>query len=196
MTHRHLLPSEVDILLDGEIGFGVAPLRAHLDACADCRRRVEDARRIVDALEELPRFAPPPRFAESVMARVQVIEPWYVALRDAALLVIPRSRPLRAVMAASAALTLGTLSAGALWLGARVDIAVYLANVASTRAREAAIAGLRTVIGGVFGDAALDALRAGGLPWAIVASAVLVASAGLAAAVFRAIASAARGARE
>ena len=39
MNHRHLLPAEIDLLLDEEVGFGVSPLRAHVQACADCRAR-------------------------------------------------------------------------------------------------------------------------------------------------------------
>ena len=37
MNHRHLLPDEIDLLLDDEVGFGVAPLKAHIRDCADCR---------------------------------------------------------------------------------------------------------------------------------------------------------------
>ena len=54
MNHRHLLPNEIDLLVDGEAGFGVAPLRAHILECSDCRERLEDARVVVDALESLP----------------------------------------------------------------------------------------------------------------------------------------------
>ena len=45
MNHRHLLPDEIDLLLDDEVGFGVNPLRSHVRDCADCRAKVEDARR-------------------------------------------------------------------------------------------------------------------------------------------------------
>ena len=34
MNHRHLLPDEIDLLLDDEVGFGVAPLKAHVRDCA------------------------------------------------------------------------------------------------------------------------------------------------------------------
>ena len=51
MNHRHLLPDEIDQLVDSEAGFGIAPLKAHLRECADCHAEVEDARRLVSALE-------------------------------------------------------------------------------------------------------------------------------------------------
>ena len=57
MNHRHLLPNEIDLLLDGEVGFGVAPLRAHVDGCEDCQARLARSRKVVDALEDLQRRA-------------------------------------------------------------------------------------------------------------------------------------------
>ncbi|HVT40589.1 MAG TPA: hypothetical protein VHE78_16215, partial [Gemmatimonadaceae bacterium] len=67
MQHRHLLPNEIDLLLDGEVGFGVSPLRAHADDCEPCRARLADARLVVEALERLPHFAPSMRFANQVL---------------------------------------------------------------------------------------------------------------------------------
>ena len=58
MNHRHLLPDEIDLLLDDEVGFGVAPLKAHIRDCEHCRAKVDEARFIVDALEDVPHFAP------------------------------------------------------------------------------------------------------------------------------------------
>ena len=37
LHHRHLRPDEIDLLLDGEDGFGVAPLRAHVESCSSCQ---------------------------------------------------------------------------------------------------------------------------------------------------------------
>ena len=51
MEHRHLLPDEIDHLLDGEAGFGVAPLMGHVEACSACRAELAEARQIVSALE-------------------------------------------------------------------------------------------------------------------------------------------------
>src|ERR687889_391007 len=113
MNHRHLLPNEIDLLVDGEAGFGVAPLRAHILECADCRERVEDARVVVDALESLPHFAPDSRLADRVMAQV--------AARDTVRRWLPQSAAAR-----TAAVAVGTTVAGALplamiWLAAQGD---------------------------------------------------------------------------
>src|SRR5579871_5571050 len=91
MNHRHLLPDEIDQLLDGETGFGVAPLQAHLRDCEQCQAAFEEQREVVEALEHLPRLAPSPEFASRVMAQVQIYEPWHVAARDS---VVAWVRPL------------------------------------------------------------------------------------------------------
>ena len=99
MQHRHLLPDEIDQLLDGETGFGIAPLEAHVRECEQCRAELEAERQVVAAVEELPRLAPSPLFADHVVAQVNVYEPWDVAVRDAAAgwvqRFVPQSRPLR-----------------------------------------------------------------------------------------------------
>ncbi|NUQ12691.1 MAG: hypothetical protein HUU26_10265, partial [Gemmatimonadaceae bacterium] len=92
MEHRHLTPHEFDLLVDGEEGFGVAPLRAHVDQCAACRQELEAQTRVVEALENLPHFSPSPLFAYRVMREVQVFEPWHVALRDQVARALPRSQ--------------------------------------------------------------------------------------------------------
>ena len=46
MKHRHLLPNEIDLLVDGEVGFGVAPLRAHVRECAECHAKLDEAREV------------------------------------------------------------------------------------------------------------------------------------------------------
>ena len=81
---RHLLPEEIDLLLDGEVGFGTAPLKAHARSCAECRAELEDARAVVRELEHLPHLSPSPLFTERIMAHVQVFVPWHVALLDTA----------------------------------------------------------------------------------------------------------------
>src|SRR3954454_20962096 len=99
MNHRHLLPNEIDLLVDGEAGFGVAPLRAHIDECAECRAQFEDARIVVDALEALPHFAPDSRLADRVMSQVPVFVPAHVAARDSVSRWVPQAGPARAAAA-------------------------------------------------------------------------------------------------
>jgi|SRR5579862_4163046 len=165
MTDRHLLPDEIDQLLDGETGFGIAPLESHARECAQCRAQIEAGRQLVDAIEHLPRLAPSPLFAEHVMAQVHVYEPWDVAVRDAATTwisrLVPRSRPLRVL---AGAFGLAIASAGTLaciWLGAHLDAVFFFTSIARTRLRDVLLEQLGLVLSTVFGSRAVDVLGAG-----------------------------------
>ena len=50
--NRHLLPEEIDQLLDGEVGFGTTPLKQHVRTCAECRAELDSARVLVSQLEQ------------------------------------------------------------------------------------------------------------------------------------------------
>ncbi|MFI5246127.1 MAG: hypothetical protein ACHQQR_12920 [Gemmatimonadales bacterium] len=196
MQHRHLLPNEIDLLLDGEVGFGVTPLRAHVDGCQDCQARLARSRTVVDLLEDLPHFAPTPRFADRIMAQVQIVEPWHVAVLDTARRFIPRSAPMRAVMTATASAVALVLTTGGVWLALHTDLALYSFNLAATRARGALMEGAASVIGSAFGASGLDALRASGLRGAALGAGVMVVAVGGAAFGLRALASPSRRGRE
>lgn len=196
MQHRHLLPNEIDLLLDSEVGFGLTPLRAHTDTCGECRQRLDDARVVVNALDALPRFAPAPSFAPRVMAGVQVVEPWHVALAATARRLVPRSAPMRAVMTASAGVLALGISSAAVWLSFRTDVAVYIGGLAADRLRTALTTGLADAVRSLFGDGALAAFSSQGST-ALVVGAVVLAAAGASAALgLRALAAASRRARE
>ena len=162
MEHRHLLPNEIDLLLDGDVGFGLTPLRAHVRQCAQCRSELEEARAVTAALEHLPHFAPSPLFAERVMARVQVFEPAHVAALDTARRWLPQSRPARLVTGAAAAGVAFVLSVATLWLVARIDVVLFFTGVVSERLRQGFFDGLATAVGAALGQPALEALRAAG----------------------------------
>lgn len=162
MNHRHLLPNEIDLLLDGDVGFGQTPLRAHARACEQCRSALDDARRIVAHLDHLPHVAPAAYFADRVMAQVQVFEPAHVAAANAARRWVPRSRPMR-VLAAATALSLGFfISVAALWLATNAQAVAFLADLMLQRARRMALGGVSDVAAGALGAPALAALRAAG----------------------------------
>ncbi|MBC7674084.1 MAG: hypothetical protein H7247_16835, partial [Polaromonas sp.] len=91
MNHRHLLPNEIDLLVDGEAGFGVAPLRDHIDECEDCRLRLAEERFVVDALEMVPHYAPDTRLADRVMSQVPMFVPAHIAARDSVARWIPQA---------------------------------------------------------------------------------------------------------
>ena len=159
--NRHLLPDEIDLLVDGEAGFGVAPLKAHVRGCAECAAELEAARFVVAELEALPHLAPSPLFAERVMQQVQVFEPWHVALLDTLRRFVPQSRPAR-VLAAAGGLSIASIFTILLvWLGARLDILAMLGGSAVERAQAAARAVLGEAIAGALGDPATGLLGSG-----------------------------------
>ena len=196
MQHRHLLPDEIDQLLDGEVGFGVTPLKAHVESCPECESRLADARLIVDALEDLPHFVPSHGFAGRVMAQVQVVEPWHIAFAETAKRFLPRSQPVRVLMGATASVMALAISGSAVWLAFRADMAIYAFNLVTDRARAMIVNGAADVIGSMFGQTGLDAVRTGGLTGLVVGSAVIIAAAGGATMGFRALATTSRRTQE
>ena len=104
------MPRDRSLLVDGEEGFGVAPLAAHVEQCAHCRAEIDRQLELVSALERLPHLTPSPLFAYRVMSKVQVFEPWHVTALDSVRRFIPRSRPARVLAAASGAFIAVTLT--------------------------------------------------------------------------------------
>jgi anti-sigma factor RsiW len=162
MNHRHLLPNEIDLLVDGEAGFGVAPLRAHIDECAECREQVEDARIVVDALEALPHFAPDSRLADRVMAQVPVFVPAHVAARDSVSRWVPQAGPARAAAAAIFTSAAGVLTLGLIWLATQGDAAVFITGLLGDRLRGVVVGAARDLAISLLGESALAALQATG----------------------------------
>jgi anti-sigma factor RsiW len=164
VEHRHLLPDEIDQLLDGEAGFGVAPLQAHVDACPACRAELAEARQVVSALERLPHLAPFPLFADRVMAQVQVFEPWHVTALDSIKRWVPASRSARLVGIGATSVFALLISVAAVWTAVRLDAFLFFFDLAGQRARAALFDAVGSAIANTFGDAAVDALRTGGMP--------------------------------
>jgi fermentation-respiration switch protein FrsA (DUF1100 family) len=162
MNHRHLLPNEIDLLVDGEAGFGVAPLRAHILECSDCRERVEDARVVVDALESLPHFAPDSRLADRVMAQVPVFVPAHVAVRDTVRRWLPQSAAARTAAVAVGSSVAGALTLAMIWLATRGDAVLFISGLLGDRVRAAVAGAARDFALAVLGESALTALQATG----------------------------------
>lgn len=180
MTDRHLLPDEIDLLLDGEVGFGVAPLRAHAERCAECRARIDESRALIESLERLPELAPSPLFANHVMANVNVFVPWHVAARDAALGWIPQSRQMRVLAGAMAASAAMVVTVASVWLIAYLDFLMFfVSGIAIDRAREFALAAAGSTLASVFGDAAAQAILASGTAGLALATAATLGTAAL-----------------
>ena len=162
MNHRHLLPNEIDLLVDGEAGFGVAPLRDHIDECAECRLKFEDARIVVDALESLPHFAPDSRLAERVMSQVPLFVPAQVAARDSVARWLPRPGPTRVAAAAVFTSAAGLLTLTMVWLASQGEAAVFMTGLLGDRMRSAVLGAARDLTGALLGESALAALQATG----------------------------------
>ncbi|HET9423807.1 MAG TPA: hypothetical protein VFO55_00440 [Gemmatimonadaceae bacterium] len=179
MKHRHLLPDEIDQLLDDELGFGMAPLKAHLSECDECRGRYDDARAVTDMIDVLPHLVPSHRFAEGVMSKVEVFVPWHVAARDSIAAWIPaagRSRKVALVAGAgmAAVLTLVTLA-----LATQSDLLVFAADVLVDRTRDVVVGGMGNLVVGLFGAQAFDAVaRYGTLGFAAVGGLLLLGAGG------------------
>ncbi len=152
MNHRHLLPDEIDLLLDDEVGFGVAPLKAHLRDCVDCRVRVDDARLSLDVLEDVAHFAPSHSFADRVMSQVPVFVPWHVAAMDTATRWLPQSRAARVAVAALATSAASMLTVLIVWIGSQRDVVALATGVAGDQVRGFAFTASRELLSGVFGD--------------------------------------------
>ncbi len=172
---RHLLPEEIDLLIDGEAGFGVAPLRAHVKQCAECAAELETARAVAAELDLLPHLAPAPLFADRVMQQVQVFEPWHVAAGDAVRRLVPQSTPAR-VLAAAGGLTFATVvSLVTLWVLARVDLLALLTGAALDRSQAAARDGMAAFARALLGE---TAPAAGGSVLLLAAAAFVLAVVG------------------
>ena len=192
MHDRHLRPDEIELLLDGEEGFGVAPLRAHVRQCASCDAELDRARELMMALDALPDFAPSSGFSDRVMSQVQVFEPWHAAALSSARRFVPATQSARVAAGVGAALSAGVLATGATWAVARADIALLLAQVGLERFRDQLSAASSDVVATVLGQPGLQAMHQGSPEVAAVAVGGFVAVVGLGVVGLRALAGAAR----
>jgi anti-sigma factor RsiW len=162
VNHRHLLPNEIDLLVDGEAGFGVAPLRAHVTECEECRARVEDARIVVDALEALPHFAPDSRLADRVMSQVPVFVPAHVAARESVVRWLPQAGPARVAAAILGTSVAGMLTLAMVWLASRGDAVVFATGLFSERMRGVIVGAGRELVLSLLGESAVATLQSSG----------------------------------
>jgi hypothetical protein len=173
-VERHLLPEEIDLLLDGEVGFGTPPLKAHVRSCAACSNELEGARALVRQLEHLPHIAPSPLFANRVMTRVQLFVPWHVALADSVRGLVPQSRALRVATAGIFATIAFALTLVSVWAFSRIDAVMFTADLVLDRMRSAAFGAIASGVSALFGDAARPLLAGGTLGLAAAALLLLV----------------------
>jgi hypothetical protein len=177
VQHRHLLPNEIDLLLDEETGFGVQPLREHVRDCADCRARLTEAKQVVTALAQVPLLSPRVGMADRVMAHVPVFVPWHVAARDAVLQWMPTSQTAR-LLAASLVAMVGSLVTGiTLWIATRGDMLAMVTGMLGEKARSTVTDVAGDVVVALFGPQVIAAVQqVGPLGIALAAGGFLVAS--------------------
>ena len=190
--NRHLLPEEIDQLLDGEVGFGTAPLKQHVRACAECRAELESARVLVDQLEQLPHFTLSPRFSAEVMERVHVFVPWHVALADSVRALIPQQRRWRTAAWTGVAALASLLLVATLWVVTRLDAVLFVVELGVDRVRAAGAWAFSNLVVSLFGDTAAQALSASGPAGVAVALLVTVLTALLAVGALRMVVAGAR----
>ena len=159
MQDRHLRPDEIELLLDGEEGFGVAPLRAHIRQCSHCDSELDKARELMIALDALPDFSPSPAFADRLMSQVHVFEPWHAAALNTAERFVPATRPARIAASLGAAVSAGALTAAGTWALARADIALFMTQIGLERAQERVAAATSDLVATVLGKPGIEALQ-------------------------------------
>ena len=162
MHHRHLLPNEIDLLLDEETGFGVQPLREHAGSCADCRARLSEAREITAALAALPSLAPRFGLADRVMTHVPVFVPWHVAARDSVLRWMPAGRVPRLAAAAVLATAGSVVTALTLWIVMRGDLLALVTGLVGEGARATVSRVIGETVVALFGPQVLVAVEQAG----------------------------------
>ncbi|MGH7637133.1 MAG: hypothetical protein ACREOK_05735 [Gemmatimonadaceae bacterium] len=159
MQHRHLLPNEIDLLVDGETGFGVQPLREHVAACSDCRARLAEAQDVVSTLSAVPLLSPRMGLADRVMSQVPVFVPWHVSARDTIREWMPTS-PVARVLAATLVAVVGTLVSGlTIFIAMRDDILATLTAAVGEQARSSFADALGNVVVALFGPQVVGAIQ-------------------------------------
>ncbi len=159
MNHRHLLPNEIDLLVDGEAGFGVAPLRAHIDECGECRELLEEGLFVAEALESLPHFAPDSRLSDRVMAQVPVFVPAHVAARDSVMRWLPQAGAARAAAAVLLTVMGGAFTVALVWLATMGDAFVFISQLLGERLQHAVGGAIRDVAVAMLGESMLASLQ-------------------------------------
>ena len=195
MQERHLRPDEIELLLDGEEGFGVAPLRAHVRQCASCVAELDKARELMMALDTLPDFAPSSAFSDRVMSQVQVFEPWHAAALNSARQFVPATRPRRLAAGVAVAISGGLITAAGTWALARADMAIFMTTLGLEQFGEKVSLATADLTSTLLGQPGLNAIQTSTPEMIALFMGGFVAVAGLGVVALRALATASRGAR-
>jgi anti-sigma factor RsiW len=188
VTQNHLLPADIELLVDGDAPAADARVHGHLASCPACQRRVAEAHRIASALEVMPHAKPAFGFSDRVMKNVAVTPPWYAALWQRVQPLVPQSRAVRSLAMLGASVTGVALTLGGLWMVWRADGAAMLGTKAVAEGRVAVAGVADDALTALVGEMAMAALRRGGLPAAMIGGGVFIVAVALAIAGFNALA--------
>lgn len=192
MQERHLRSDEIELLLDGEEGFGVAPLRAHVRHCTLCESELSKAQELMTMLDTLPDFAPSPQFADKLMSQVQVFEPWHAAALHTAQQFVPATKPARIAASIGAVISAGVLTAAGTWAVARADMAIFMTQIGLESFRNQLVAATTDLTNTVLGPSGVSTLQTSSPEMLALFMGGFVAVSGLGVVGLRALASASR----
>ncbi|HYC32047.1 MAG TPA: hypothetical protein VEB59_07125 [Gemmatimonadales bacterium] len=114
----HLTPDDVDRWLLGTLPAAAA---GHLESCHECMELVRAEREITELIAALPLMAPSAGFADRVMARVQVPDPFAIRSLGAARRRLFATRRSLAVAASLAILLVGSMAGSIVWTMSHQD---------------------------------------------------------------------------
>lgn len=112
----HLSSDDVELWLSGSLD---AERSRHLELCPECFDRAQAEREIVEQLAALPLMAPSADFADRVMARVTIADPF--AIRSLRQRIFATRRSL-AIAASLALAVVGSMMASVAWSLANQDV--------------------------------------------------------------------------
>jgi len=118
----HLSPDDVELWLIDSLD---AERTRHLELCPECFDRAQAEREIMEQLAALPLMAPSAGFADRVMARVTVADPF--ALRSLRQRIFASRRSM-AVAASLAFALVGSMAASVAWSLANQEVLVSAGN--------------------------------------------------------------------
>ncbi len=132
-------------------------------------------------LDDLPRLAPSPAFADRVVSGVRVAEPWYTPFAAAARRLVPGALWLRIVMTVTASVLAIAATSALAWLAFHPDTAGDIVSRTGEEATAVAAGVMRAAIEGVLGSGAAGMVESHGAAGAAISIAVLAGAACLAA---------------
>jgi hypothetical protein len=118
----HLSPDDVELWLGGLLD---AERTRHLELCPECLDRAQSEREIVEQLAALPLMAPSPEFADRVMARVTIADPFALRSLRQRIFATPRSMAVAATLALA---LVGSMAASVAWSLANQEVLVSAGN--------------------------------------------------------------------